>query len=44
MNYEEFKSAVINAAEANNIKEYELFYFSSDGMSVSVYKDEVKNS
>ena len=43
MNYEEFKSAVINAAEANNIKEYELFYSSSDGMSVSVYKDEVKN-
>lgn len=43
MNYQEFKEAVIKAADAQGIKEYELYYQTSDDISVSALKDEIKS-
>lgn len=41
MNYTEFKKAVISAAEKLGIKEYELYYTSSESTSVDVFKHEI---
>mgnify|MGYP003304464230 CR=1 FL=1 len=42
MNYQEFKSAVVKYATANDIKEYELFYTKSDETSVETFQTEIK--
>lgn len=41
MEFNVFKEAVIKAAQELGIKEYELYYSSSEGTSVGVFKDEV---
>lgn len=43
MNYQEFKAAVVEAAKARDIKDYELYYSQSRDTSVSVYQTEVKD-
>lgn len=42
MTFEEFKTAVINTAKENNLTEYEIYYTESTGLSVSVFKQEIK--
>ena len=42
MNYQEFKTAVVTYATANEIKDYELYYTKSDETSVEIYQTEVK--
>ena len=41
MNYNSFKEAVIAAANEYGVTDYELYYSSSDGTSVSAFKDEI---
>ena len=41
MNFAEFKNAVIAAAQAKGIAEYELYYQASESTSVSTFKGEV---
>lgn len=41
MDFNVFKEAVINAAKELGIKEYELYYSSSEGTSVDVFKNEI---
>ena len=43
MTYEMFKEAVIAAAKKLGIKEYELYYSSSEGTSAEVFKHEIKS-
>ncbi len=42
MNYQEFKQAVICAAKANDIKDYELYYQESAQTQTEIFKTEVK--
>lgn len=42
MNYQEFKEAVIAAAGQSHVAEYELYYQEDSELSVSIYKQEVK--
>ncbi len=42
MTFEEFKSAVINAAKDNKLEDYEIYYSESSGTSVEVFKEEIK--
>ena len=42
MNYQEFKTAVVKYATANEIKDYELYYTKSDETSVEIFQTEVK--
>lgn len=42
MTFEEFKKAVIDAAKENNLTDYEIYYTESSGLSVSVFKQEIK--
>ncbi len=42
MNYQEFKQAVIRAAETKNIKDYELYYTESSDTQVEIFKTEIK--
>ncbi len=42
MNYQEFKQAVIVAAEAKDVKDYELYYTESSDTQVDIFKTEVK--
>lgn len=41
MTYQEFKTAVLAAAAAAGLKDYELYYQTGSDMSVSVYKEEI---
>ena len=41
MKYEEFKGAVIKAAEAAGIEEYELYYSSNESVSVDAFRHEI---
>lgn len=43
MNYQEFKAAVIEAAKAKDIKDYELYYSQSQDTGVTMYQTEIKN-
>ena len=43
MKYEEFKKRVIEAAEAEGLKDYELYYRSSEDMTVGTFRHEVNN-
>lgn len=43
MNYHEFKTAVLNAAKENKLKDYELYYTESSGTSVEAYQSEITN-
>ncbi len=43
MKYEEFKKRVIEAAEAEGLKDYELYYSSSEDTTVETFKHEVNN-
>ena len=43
MKYEEFKKLVIEAAEAEGLKDYELYYSSSEDTTVETFKHEVNN-
>lgn len=42
MDYQAFKTAVAEAAEAKGIGEYELYYECSEGTEVDIFKDEIK--
>ncbi len=42
MNYQEFKQAVTRAAEAKNVKDYELYYTESSDTQVEIFKTEIK--
>ena len=42
MNYQEFKQAVIDAAEAKEVKDYELYYSESAQTQTEIFKTEVK--
>ncbi len=42
MNYQEFKQAVIAAAEAKKIRDYEIYYTESADTQVEIFKEEVK--
>ena len=42
MNYQEFKQAVIKAAGAKEVKDYELYYSESAETQTEIFKDEVK--
>lgn len=42
MLYQEFKEAVIGAAKARGITEYEIYYTESESTSVEIFKEEVK--
>lgn len=42
MNYQEFKQAVIAAADAKEVKEYELYYSESAETQTEIFKTEVK--
>lgn len=42
MNYQEFKSAVINYADIHNVSDYELYYSNSKETSVETFKSEIK--
>ena len=42
MNYQEFKQAVITAAEAKEVKDYELYYSESAETQTEIFKTEVK--
>lgn len=42
MTYQEFKEAVIGAAKAREITEYEIYYTESESTSVEIFKEEVK--
>ena len=41
MKYEEFKNAVIAAAEKKGLKDYELYYSASESVSVDTFRDEI---
>lgn len=41
MKYEEFKKLVIDAAEKNGLKDYELYYSSAESVSVETFKHEI---
>ena len=43
MKYEEFKKLVIETAEANGLKDYELYYSTSESVSVDTFKNEINN-
>ena len=42
MTYQEFKEAVIGAAKAREITEYEIYYTESESTNVEIFKEEVK--
>ena len=42
MTYQEFKEAVIEAAKARDIAEYEIYYTESESTSVEIFKEEIK--
>ena len=42
MTYQEFKEAVIEAAKAREITEYEIYYTESESTSVEIFQEEVK--
>ena len=42
MNYQEFKQAVIEAAKAKEVKDYELYYSESAETQTEIFKEEVK--
>ena len=42
MNYQDFKKAVIAAAEAKEVKDYELYYSESAETQTEIFKTEVK--
>ncbi|MBP3610652.1 MAG: TldD/PmbA family protein [Lachnospiraceae bacterium] len=42
MNYQDFKQAVIQAAEAKQVKDYELYYSESAETQTEIFKTEVK--
>ncbi|MCH5341049.1 MAG: TldD/PmbA family protein [Acetatifactor sp.] len=42
MTYQEFKEAVIGAAKAQGITEYEIYYTESESTTVEIFKEEVK--
>lgn len=41
MNFDSFKEAVVRAAKAQGIEEYELYYQAGESVSVSVFKHEI---
>ena len=41
MKYEEFKKLVIETAEKNGLKDYELYYSTSESVSVDTFKDSI---
>lgn len=42
MNFEDFKQAVITAAQEKQLSDYEIYYSTSSGLDVSIFKREVK--
>lgn len=42
MNYQEFKSAIINYADIHHVDDYELYYSKSEETSVETFKAEIK--
>lgn len=43
MKYEEFKNKVIETAQKNGLKDYELYYSTSESVSVDTFRDEINN-